>query len=160
MNAKIKEKIRTALTGQTSGLIASEIRERGGIKEAAACMAALMQMKDAGEVLPHQGETPRSTRYSFNPDFIVDTPAAPLRRRKVSKKTKKAGAKKRAAKASKTGGKRKAKAVRVARPAEPDCITAITVDHGLVILVEGEASRVYSPEHTIAIATLLGAHFG
>lgn len=146
-NAAVKEKIRVALRGQSTGLIAGDIRERGGIAEGAACMAALMQMKRAGEVAAHEGETARSTRYSLNPEFVAETSAGGGRKRKAPKK--------------KPGRKvRKAREARQVRPiaAEPDFVPALTADYALV-LVEGESARRFTPEQTLAIATLVMANF-
>lgn len=140
MNHQTKEKIRAALKGQSTGLVSEEIRERGGIAEAAACMAALIQMVKAGEVVKHADDSPRKSRYSLNPEFISDAPEAPQRRT--------------------AGKKRTARTVPATREPERAFVPALTVDHGLVLFHEGTPPLMFSPEQTIAIATLLAANFG
>lgn len=146
---KMKEKIRAALKGQTSGLTSLDIRERGEILNAPACMSALTAMKASGEILAHAGTGPRSTRYTLDPVFAgasdARSSAGGGRRRKGSKK-------------------KRAKA-RKAKPAasvvEQEFIPAITADSSLVCITAGMSPpRMFTPEETLAIATLLGNHFG
>jgi len=143
--------IRAALAGQTTGLLAKEMRKRGSINDAAACMGALMQMKKTGEIVSHDGDTPRSTRYRLNPAFAGAQGApgsAGGGRRKARKK--------KPAKARKT---RKVKPT--ASIVEQEFIPAITADSSLVCITAGMLRGwIFSPAETLAIATLLGNHFG
>ncbi len=150
---EIKAKIRAALAGQTTGLLAGEIRERGGLQLHGGFMAALLSMKARGEVLKHEGETPRTSRYSLNPEQIAD---APPQRRKATKAAKKPG--------RKPGKKRQARSAAVVKeiaPATARAFTpALTADSELVLVSAGQPALFFTPEQTVAIATLLAANFG
>lgn len=147
----IKDKIREALKNQTTGLVSAEIRERAGIKEAKACNLALAQMKASGEILPHAGDSPKKTRYTLNPDHVQDAAGAAGggRRTTAKKKAKK-----------KPGRKARATRTPAAPPAvAPMFVPALSADHELVLVAEGLAPQIFTPEQTVAIATLLGANF-
>ena len=70
-----KAKIGAALRGRANGVTSGEIRESAGIAGAAVCKRAIAAMKKAGELLAHEGESPRKTRYSLNPEQIADSPS-------------------------------------------------------------------------------------
>lgn len=144
-----KAKIRAALAGQTTGLTAGEIRERGGMQMDGGMMSALMSMQALGEVIKHPGETPRTSRYSLNPEQLTDAP----QRRKATKK-KKPG--------RKPGKKRQARrpAAPIVLAAAPTFIPALTVESELVLVFSDQPHLRFTPEQTVAIATLLAANFG
>lgn len=152
LNTKIKVKIRAALKGQTTGLIASEIRERAGIKDNVACNVALRQMKVSGELTAHLGDTPHKTRYSVNTEYAsAETESTPTKRKTAKKKP-----------GRKPGKKRAARTPAAPEPSaiDQEFVPALTVDHGLVLVTKGmHPPKFFSPEETVAIATLLGANF-
>lgn len=142
------EKIRASLTGKTTGLTSGEIRDLTGITKKNAIPSALFVMQMRGEVIKHKGESPGKSRYSLNPEKIVD---APPRRRKAAKKPGR--------KAGKTRQARRP-AVPEPRAADREFVPAITSDAELVLCGAGRAPQFFTPEQTVAIATLLAANFG
>lgn len=156
-NEKIREQIKAALTGQPSGLTSLDIRERGEILDAPRCSSVLIQMKKSGEILEHEGESPRKSRYSLNPEFIVDGATAGAAAGGGRKKAKKRKPKKGPGKARKV---RKASPIAERSAIDREFVPAITVDHSLVLITKGtHPPQFFTPEETASIASLLGANF-
>lgn len=145
----VREEIRAALTGKTTGFTSIELREATGVTKPNAISYTLHGMVARGEVVKHKGESPNKSRYSLNPEKIGD---APTRGRNAAKKPGRKAGKKRQA-------REPAEILRLA--IDQEFIPALTVDHGLVLVSRGMSPpQFYSPEQTIAIATLLAANFG
>lgn len=149
MTTSVKEQILAALRGKTTGLTSIELREATGVSKPNAISYTLFGMVKSGEVIKHKGESPNKSRYSLNPEAIVDAP----RPRKAAKKPGRKPGKKRQA--------RSAAVVTEIAPATARAFTpALTADSELVLVSVGQPALFFSPEQTVAIATLLAANFG
>lgn len=146
-----KVKIRSALKGRLNGVNSAQIRESAGISTEE-CKRAISAMKKAGELLCHEGESPRKTRYSLS---ALDTSGkaegarTSVKSRKGSRKPHRAGVSRRFGRRSTNSAPR------------TELVAALTVDNEL-LLVDRHASgvpQIFTPEDTASIASLLGHHF-
>lgn len=149
--SKTTDKIVAALTGKTTGLTASELRDLTKEDGKNAIAAALFAMAKRGQVVKHKGDSPNKSRYTLNPEQIADTP------RQAKKPSKKKA--RRAAPAPRQGTSPKLRAA--VAPLERSFIPAITADQELVLVDRGAAPgvRIFSAEETQAVAQLMLSNF-
>ena len=82
---KNTDQVIQALTGCKSALIAREISERSGLKPRTT-NSSLICLKLDGRVIAHPGDSPHKTRYSLNPDKVLESPRKPApEKRKYTK---------------------------------------------------------------------------
>jgi len=78
--SKTTDAIVTALTGKTTGLTIAQIREATHDLKTPSTLARMVK---TGAVKKHKGDTPRTSRYTLNPEQLADTPS---RKKKAGKK--------------------------------------------------------------------------
>jgi hypothetical protein len=76
------EAITAALTGQKAGFTTGEIRECLPPKLRDKVAGTVNRLVKAGALIKHAGESPRTSRYTLNPDHVPARPAAPPPKRK------------------------------------------------------------------------------